>query len=142
MSEVVNNFGKFSEVKELINKICYFELDSKDKDKFTIIDNYYNEKKEEIEQNYKFENVPQFRSIINLRDLLIETINQKNDFAQILEDFHKEYLNFYKVILKQVNSPIIEKDEIINEFCEYNNVIIYHRLIRSTEEKLKLIKLE
>ena len=94
MSEVVNNFGKFSEVKELINKICYFELDSKDKDKFTIIDNYYNEKKEEIEQNYKFENVPQFRSIINLRDLLIETINQKNDFAQILEDFHKEYLNF------------------------------------------------
>ena len=137
MSEVVNNFGKFSEVKELINKICYFELDSKDKDKFTIIDNYYNEKKEEIEQNYKFENVPQFRSIINLRDLLIETINQKNDFAQILEDFHKEYLNFYKVILKQVNSPIIEKDEIINEFCEYNNVIIYHRLIRSTEEKLK-----
>ena len=142
MSEVVNNFGKFSEVKELINKICYFELDSKDKDKFTIIDNYYNEKKEEIEQNYKFENVPQFRSIINLRDLLIETINQKNDFAQILEDFHKEYLNFYKVILKQVNSPIIEKDEIINEFCEYNNVIIYHRLIRSTEEKLKIIKLE
>jgi hypothetical protein len=142
MSEVVNNFGKFSEVKELINKICYFELDSKDKDKFTIIDNYYNEKKEEIEQNYKFENVPQFRSIINLRELLIETINQKNDFAQILEDFHKEYLNFYKVILKQVNSPIIEKDEIINEFCEYNNVIIYHRLIRSTEEKLKLIKLE
>lgn len=142
MSEVVNNFGKFSEVKELINKICYFELDSKDKDKFTIIDNYYNEKKEEIEQNYKFENVPQFRSIINLRDLLIETINQKNDFAQILEDFHKEYLNFYKVILKQINSPIIEKDEIINEFCEYNNVIIYHRLIRSTEEKLKLIKLE
>lgn len=142
MSEIVNNFGKFSEVKELINKICYFELDSKDKDKFTIIDNYYNEKKEEIEQNYKFENVPQFRSIINLRDLLIETINQKNDFAQILEDFHKEYLNFYKVILKQVNSPIIEKDEIINEFCEYNNVIIYHRLIRSTEEKLKLIKLE
>jgi hypothetical protein len=142
MSEVVNNFGKFSEVKELINKICYFELDSKDKDKFTIIDNYYNEKKEEIEQNYKFENVPQFRSIINLRDLLIETINQKNDFAQILEDFHKEYLNFYKVILQQVNSPIIEKDEIINEFCEYNNVIIYHRLIRSTEEKLKLIKLE
>ena len=142
MSEVVNNFGKFSEVKELINKICYFELDSKDKDKFTIIDNYYNEKKEEIEQNYKFENVPQFRSIINLRDLLIETINQKNDFAQILEDFHKEYLNFYKVILKQVNSPIIEKDEIINEFCEYNNVIIYHRLIRSTEEKLKLIKIE
>ena len=142
MSEVVNNFGKFSEVKELINKICYFELDSKDKDKFTIVDNYYNEKKEEIEQNYKFENVPQFRSIINLRDLLIETINQKNDFAQILEDFHKEYLNFYKVILKQVNSPIIEKDEIINEFCEYNNVIIYHRLIRSTEEKLKLIKLE
>ena len=142
MSEIVNNFGKFSEVKKLINKICYFELDSKDKDKFTIIDNYYNEKKEEIEQNYKFENVPQFRSIINLRDLLIETINQKNDFAQILEDFHKEYLNFYKVILKQVNSPIIEKDEIINEFCEYNNVIIYHRLIRSTEEKLKLIKLE
>ena len=75
MSEVVNNFGKFSEVKELINKICYFELDSKDKDKFTIIDNYYNEKKEEIEQNYKFENVPQFRSIINLSFSSVDLIN-------------------------------------------------------------------
>ena len=29
-----------------------------------------------------------------------------------------------------------------DKFNEYNSVIIYHRLIRSTEEKLKLIKID
>ena len=142
INDVVNNFNKFSEVIDLVNNICYFELDYKSKDKYTIIDQYYKDKKEEIEQNYKFENVPQFRSLINLRDLLMENVTQKNSFAQSLEEFHKEYLALYKIILKQINSPVLEKFEIINEFNEYNSVIIYHRLIRSTEEKLKLIKID
>ena len=142
MSEVVHNFNKFAEVNDLINKICYFEIDYKSKDKFTLIDLYYKDKKDDIEKNYKFENLPQFRSLINLRDLLVESIQQKNDFAEILEEFHKEYLALYKIVLKQMNSSSLEKNEIVNEFCEYNNVIIYHRLIRSTEEKLKLIKID
>ena len=142
MNDVVNNFNKFSEVIDLVNNICYFELDYKSKDKYTIIDQYYKDKKEEIEQNYKFENVPQFRSLINLRDLLMDIVTQKNSFAQTLEEFHKEYLALYKIILKQINSPVLEKFEIINEFNEYNSIIIYHRLIRSTEEKLKLIKID
>ena len=142
MGEVVHNFNKFSEVNELIKKICYFEIDYKSKDKYALIDQYYKDKKEEIDKNFKFENVPQFRSLINLRDLLVESIEQKNEFAEIMEEFHKEYLALYKTVLKQMNSSILEKNEIVNEFCEYNNVIIYHRLIRSTEEKLKLIKLD
>ena len=40
MNEVVNNFGKFEEVKELINKICYFELDYKSKEKYNLIEQY------------------------------------------------------------------------------------------------------
>ena len=142
MGEVVHNFNKFSEVNELIKKICYFEIDYKSKDKYALIDQYYKDKKEDIDKNFKFENVPQFRSLINLRDLLVESIEQKNEFAEIMEEFHKEYLALYKTVLKQMNSSILEKNEIVNEFCEYNNVIIYHRLIRSTEEKLKLIKLD
>jgi len=142
MGEVVHDFNKFSEVNELINKICYFEIDYKSKDKYTLIDQYYKDKKEDIDKNFKFENVPQFRSLINLRDLLVESIEQKNEFAAIMEEFHKEYLALYKTVLKQMNSSVLEKNEIVNEFCEYNNVIIYHRLIRSTEEKLKLIKLD
>ena len=142
MNEVVNNFDKFSEVINIIDNICYFQIDYKSKDKFSIIDQYYKDNKEEIEQNYKFENVPQFRSLINLRDLLVDNITQKNSFAKTLEEYHKEYLSLYKIILKQINSPVLEKFEIINEFNEYNSVIIYHRLIRSTEEKLKLIKFD
>ena len=142
MGEVVHSFNKFSEVNNLINKICYFEIDYKSKDKFNLIEQYYKNKKDDLDKNYKFENVPQFRSLINLRDLLVESITQKNDFAEIMEEFHKEYLALYKIVLKQMNSPVLEKNEIVNEFCEYNNVIIYHRLIRSTEEKLKLIKLD
>ena len=142
MNEVVNKFGKFSEVKDLVNKICYFEIDYASKDKYTQMDNYFNEKKETIEKNYKFENVAQFRSLINLRDLLIDSISQKNSFAESLEQFHKEYLSLYKLIIKQINAQVLDKVEIINEFNEYNSVIIYHRLIRSIEEKIKLIKLD
>lgn len=142
MNEVVNNFGKFSEVIDLINQICYFEIDYKSQDKFNLIDKYYNEKKEEIKNNYNFENLPQFRSLINLRDLLIENISQKNSFAEVLENFHAEYLALYKIIIEKINSSVMDKYDIVNEFNEYNSVIIYHRLIRSTEEKLKLIKLD
>jgi hypothetical protein len=142
MNEVVNNFSKFQEVIELVNKICYFELDYKSKDKYAMMDQYYKDNKDEIEKNYKFENLPQFRSLINLRDLLMENIEQKNSFAGTVEDFHKEYLGLYKMILKKMNGTDIEKQDMVNEFNEYNSVIIYHRLIRSTEEKLKLIKFE
>ena len=142
MNEVVNNFGKFEEVKELINKICYFELDYKSKEKYNLIDQYYQNNKEEIDKNYKFENLPQFRSLINLRDLLIESIEEKNSFAQIIEEFHKEYLDLYKIIIENINSDKMEKFDMVNEFNEFNGVIIYHRLIRSTEEKLKLVKSE
>ena len=142
MNEVVNNFGKFEEVKELINKICYFELDYKSKEKYNLIDQYYQNNKEEIDKNYKFENLPQFRSLINLRDLLIESIEEKNSFAQIIEEFHKEYLELYKIIIENINSDKMEKFDMVNEFNEFNGVIIYHRLIRSTEEKLKLVKFE
>ena len=142
MNEVVNNFGKFEEVKELIKKICYFELDYKSKEKYNLIDQYYQNNKEEIDKNYKFENLPQFRSLINLRDLLIETIEEKISFAEIIEEFHKEYLGLYKIILKNINSLKLEKFDMVNEFNEYNGIIIYHRLIRSTEEKLKMIKFE
>ena len=142
MNEVVNNFGKFEEVKDLINKICYFELDYKSKEKYNLIDQYYQNNKEEIDKNYKFENLPQFRSLINLRDLLIESIEEKNSFAQIIEEFHKEYLELYKIIIENINSSKMEKFDMVNEFNEFNGVIIYHRLIRSTEEKLKLVKFE
>ncbi len=142
MNEVVNNFGKFEEVKELINKICYFELDYKSKEKYNLIDQYYQNNKEEIDKNYKFENLPQFRSLINLRDLLIESIEEKNSFALIIEEFHKEYLELYKIIIENINYSKMEKFDMVNEFNEFNGVIIYHRLIRSTEEKLKLVKFE
>ena len=142
MNEVVNNFGKFEEVIELIKKICYFELDYKSKEKYNLIDQYYQNNKEEIDKNYKFENLPQFRSLINLRDLLIESIEEKNSFALIIEEFHKEYLELYKIIIENINSAKMEKFDMVNEFNEFNGVIIYHRLIRSTEEKLKLVKFE
>ena len=142
MNEVVNNFGKFEEVKDLINKICYFELDYKSKEKYNLIKQYNQNNKEEIDKNYKFENLPQFRSLINLRDLLIESIEEKNSFALIIEEFHKEYLDLYKIIIENINSAKMEKFDMVNEFNEFNGVIIYHRLIRSTEEKLKLVKFE
>ena len=142
MNEVVNKFGKFSEVKDLINKICYFEIDYSSKDKYTIMDKYFNENKEAIEQNYKFENIAQFRSLINLRDSLVDSILQKNSFSEALEEFHKEFLSLYKIIIKQINGHDLDKVEIVNEFNEYNSVVIYHRLIRSIEEKIKLIKLD
>ena len=72
----------------------------------------------------------------------MENISQKNSFAETLEEFHKEYLALYKIIIRKINSEVMEKYDMVNEFSEYNNVIIYHRLIRSAEEKLKLIKLD
>ena len=51
MNEVVNNFSKFQEVIELVNKICYFELDYKSKDKYAMMDQYYKDNKDEIEKN-------------------------------------------------------------------------------------------
>ena len=142
MNEVINSFGKFSEVIELINKICYFEIDYKGKDKFAAFEQYYNENKDDIAKNYKFENFPQFRSLINLKELLLENISQKNSFAETLDDFHKEYLALYKIVIKKINTNTIEKYDMVNEFNEFNSVIIYHRLIRSAEERLKLIKLD
>ena len=142
MNDVLNKFGKFSEIKDLVNKICYFKIDYASKDKYSLMDKYFNENKQEFEKDYKFENISQFRSLINLRDLIIDNILQKNSFAEGLEEFHKEFLSFYKVIIKQINSHSLDKAEIINEFNEYNSVIIYHRLIRSIEEKIKLIKLD
>ena len=138
MGEVVHSFNKFSEVNNLINKICYFEIDYKSKDKFNLIEQYYKNKKDDLDKNYKFENVPQFRSLINLRDLLVESITQKNDFAEIMEEFHKEYLALYKIVLKQMNSPVLEKNEIVNEFCEYNNVIIFLMEEKKWEKKYLL----
>jgi hypothetical protein len=58
-----------------------------------------------------------------------------------LGDFHKEYLNIYKIVLKQINSTNLEKVEIANELNEYNGVVIYHRLIRSIEERIKKLKI-
>ena len=142
MNDVLNKFGKFSEIKDLVNKICYFKIDYASKDKYSLMDKYFNENKQEFEKDYKFENISQFRSLINLRDLIIDNILQKNSFAEGLEEFHKEFLSFYKVIIKQINSHSLDKAEIINEFNEYNSIIIYHRLIRSIEEKIKLIKLD
>lgn len=142
MNDVLDKFGKFSEIKDLVNKICYFKIDYTSKDKYALMDKYFNENKQEFEKDYKFENISQFRSLINLRDLIIDNILQKNSFAEGLEEFHKEFLSFYKVIIKQINSHSLDKVEIINEFNEYNSVIIYHRLIRSIEEKIKLIKLD
>ena len=57
-------------------------------------------------------------------------------------NFHKEYLSLYIKIIEEINSNNIEKVEVVNEFNEYNSVIIYHRLIRSIEERIKKIQLE
>lgn len=140
--EEMKNTSIFNTVEELINKICYFKIDYDSKDKINEINNYYNENKEEINKNYNFENVVQLRSLINLRDLLYDNISQKNNFIEILGNFHKEYLSLYIKVIEEINSNNIEKVEVVNEFNEYNSVIIYHRLIRSIEERIKKIKLD
>lgn len=141
LDNLKNNFNNFSNIEEIIKKICYFNINYNSTDKINEINKYFEEKKDEIEKNYNFENVAQFRSLINLRDQLIDGINQKNNFVEVLIKFHKEYLNIYKKVLKQINSTNLEKVEIVNELNEYNGVVIYHRLIRSIEERIKKIKI-
>ena len=43
MNDVLNKFGKFSEIKDLVNKICYFKIDYASKDKYSLMDKYFNE---------------------------------------------------------------------------------------------------
>ena len=136
------NFNNFKDIEEIINKICYFKLNYNNVDKINELNQYFEENKDEIEKNYSFENAAQFRSLINLRDQIIDAIKQKNNFIDVLGDFHKEYLNIYKIVLKQINSTNLEKVEIANELNEYNGVVIYHRLIRSIEERIKKIDLD
>ena len=135
------NFNNFKDIEEIINKICYFKLNYNNVDKINELNKYFEENKDEIKKNYSFENAAQFRSLINLRDQIIDAIKQKNNFIDILDDFHKEYLNIYKIVLKQINSTNLEKVEIANELNEYNGVVIYHRLIRSIEERIKKLKI-
>ena len=142
MGEVKNKFDKFKEVEELVNKICYFKIDYNSKDIYNEIDKYFNENKDEINKYYKIENVPQLRSFINLRDVLFDNNLQKNNFIELLVGFHKNYLSLYMKVIEGINLDKIEKVEIANEFNEFSGVIIYHRLIRSIEERIKKIKID
>ncbi len=141
IDDIKKNFNNFSDVEEIINKICYFQIDYNDNDKINEINKYYEDNKDEIEKYYNFENPVQFRSLINLKEQIIDIINQKNNFVEILINFYKEYLLIYKKILSQINSTNLQKVEIANEFNEYNGVVIYHRLIRSIEERIKKINI-
>ena len=143
ISEIKKNWGGFNEVKDLINKICYFKIKhSKEEDRFNEINNYFDENKEEIEKHYKFENAPQLRSVINLKEQILENIKEKTDVFEGLVSIHEEYLNLYRKVIESVNSANSEKSEIANELNEFNAVIIFHRLIRSIEERLKKLKLD
>ena len=142
MKELINKFEKFKEIEDFANKICYFKINYNSQDKFNEINQYFNENKEEIGKIYKIENAPQLRNIINIRDFLIDNISQKNNFSELLVNFHKDYLSLYIKIIDQINSDKLEKVEMCNEFNEFNGVIIYHRLIRSIEERIKKIDLD
>ena len=74
---IKNNFNHFNDIEAIINKICYFNINYKSNDKINEINNYYEENKNDITQNYNFENVAQFRSLINLKEQMIDSINQK-----------------------------------------------------------------
>ena len=74
---IKNNCNHFSNIEEIINKICYFNINYKSNDKINEINNYYEENKDDITQNYNFENGAQFRSLINLKEQMIDSINQK-----------------------------------------------------------------
>ena len=141
INDLKNSFNKFNEVEEIINKISYFKIDYENKDKFVEINKYYEENKDEIANNYTFESLGQFRSVINLKEQILDTINQKNSFLEELDSFHNEYSSLYKKVLSQINSTNLEKVEIVNELNEYNGVVIYHRLIRSIEERIKKLKI-
>ena len=141
INDLKNSFNKFNEVEEIINKISYFKIDYENKDKFVEMNKYYEENKDEIANNYTFESLGQFRSVINLKEQILDTINQKNSFLDELDSFHNEYSLLYKNVLSQINSTNLEKVEIVNELNEYNGVVIYHRLIRSIEERIKKLKI-
>ena len=141
INDLKNSFNKFNEVEEIINKISYFKIDYENKDKFAEMNKYYEENKDEIANNYTFESLGQFRSVINLKEQILDTINQKNSFLEELDSFHNEYSSLYKKVLSQINSTNLEKVEIVNELNEYNGVVIYHRLIRSIEERIKKLKI-
>ena len=141
INDLKNSFNKFNEVEEIINKISYFKIDYENKDKFVEMNKYYEENKDEIANNYTFESLGQFRSVINLKEQILDTINQKNSFLEELDSFHNEYSSLYKKVLSQINSTNLEKVEIVNELNEYNGVVIYHRLIRSIEERIKKLKI-
>ena len=143
ISEIHKNWGGFTEIFDLINKICCFEIkhDAKE-DRFNEINKYFEENKEEIGKHYKFEAAPQFRSLINLKEQILENIREKTEFFDGLVKIHEQYLNLYKKVIDSVYSTNSEKNEIANELYEFNNVVIYHRLIRSIEERLKQIKLD
>ena len=136
-----NNFDNFKVVEEIIKKICPFQLVYNSNNKINEINYYFEENKNEIGKFYKFENVAQFRSLINLKEQIDDSVNQKNNFVDILNNFLKEYLILYKKVLSSINSTNLEKVEIVNELNEYNGVVIYHRLIRSLEERIKKIKI-
>jgi hypothetical protein len=141
INELKNSFNKFNEVENIINNISYFKIDYENKDKFVEMNKYYEENKDEIANNYTFESLGQFRSVINLKEQILDTINQKNSFLEELDSFHNEYSSLYKKVLSQINSTNLEKVEIVNELNEYNGVVIYHRLIRSIEERIKKLKI-
>ncbi len=138
---IKNNCNHFTNIEEIINKICYFNINYKSNDKINEINNYYEENKDDITQNYNFENGAQFRSLINLKEQMIDSINQKKKYIEILYNYYKEYISLYKTILTQINSTNLEKVEIVNELNEFNGVVIYHRLIRSIEERIKKLKI-
>ena len=141
IDDLKNSFNKFNEVEEIINKISYFKIDYENKDKFVEMNKYYEENKDDMANNYTFESIGQFRSVINLKEQILDTINQKISFLEELDSFHNEYSSLYKKVLSQINSTNLEKVEIVNELNEYNGVVIYHRLIRSIEERIKKLKI-
>ena len=143
IAEIKNNWGGFNEVIDLVNKICYFEIKHVEKeDRFKEINQYFDENKEEIGKHYKFESAPQFRNMINLKEQILENVKEKTEFFDGLVALHEEYLVLYRKVISSVYSTNLEKGEIANELNEFTTVVIYHRLIRSTEEKLKQINLD
>lgn len=138
---IKNNFNHFNDIEAIINKICYFNINYKSNDKINEINNYFEENKDDITQNYNFENVAQFRSLINLKEQMIDSINQKKNYIEILYNYYQEYISLYKTVLTEINSTNLEKVEIANELNEFNGVVIYHRLIRSIEERIKKLKI-
>ena len=137
------NWTKFNEIVNILKKICYFEINcNKNENKFTAINNYYDTNKNEIKKNYNFENAVQLRNLINLKNQIEFNLKEKNEFIDDLAVFYGELISLYKKVINSINSMDLSRIEIASEFNEYNGVIIYHRLIRSIEERLKQIKID